>query len=533
MQAIIHAFGTENQKRQKALAIQLFSSAMLTIFVIFGAIACSSDDDDGLTDSDAPTDGDQSPIVTDHEFPTTDGDTTPDGDSEEGDLDVSETESDVDQDLEFADGDLDGEQSETFEYENEYSDFAPDGDFEWEIPGGDEDPTDIGEQAADELVLPFDNREVMELTPFCAWTYQVENAAESRAGQVATAVCLSDPLGSDELYRHDGENALANPPLRSSFALANENMGWAVYRPFNADGRIDHDSQVVFRREEKLNTGKIEVAYFSADIPAIDNCRFVQTAALPVQSDEKDDQVDFLAAYVWEYDDENAYLVTRPYRAITGPENDASITALADPTYITLNYGFRQASQVRIVNHANQVWLNAGDSLHALSSSGEYLNSHRLNLILDDDSRFDLIDFAISSDGVYISTLTQVEFTNGSLETVWTLQPAATPHQVTKLWRFGYEYNAYRTAFSADSRYAMVANGDPNTYDDLYVIDLDRSPLSVQATNQPVWGRPLSFDDPSRLLLAFPISSDLFRSVDLRIDSVAFSTLLDRSFNLE
>ncbi|RJO63915.1 MAG: hypothetical protein C4523_19125 [Myxococcales bacterium] len=475
----------------------LVLAALIATFSIALA-ACSNKTEDG---GNSPGDVDPGEIDFGHPDADVDYDLPPvDGDaSEDGDDDLSE-------DGELADGESDGGE------EGESWDFEPAGEFEWEFPEADQDPTDIGEQEPNEKVLPFDGRQTVETSPFGVWEYTLAvNDAQASEAQAA----LKSGFGGGETVTAVAPGGITgNPPQESSIANAGDTLAWSAYRAFNADGSVPSDPVIVLRRERQL-TFQVEIRYWSATAPEQTNAEFKQAAIVPNQPTAGENEAIVAVVHLWELAEDDAFLYFRVYRALIDGDS-VSLVAQGEGANVRLLGGHRDDIPIRIFAGGDYLWLNAGDSLHRFTPLGVLVASYPILYGIENVARNDVLDFALSPDAASVSILGEVAFEDESTETVWSLHPTSLVSGFIKQFRFGYAYPNYRTIFSPDSRYAFVVNGDPNVYDDAYFADIEAETVIVNAVNQPFWGRPLTAADPDRFQIAYPVSTDGFKSIGLR-----------------
>ncbi len=421
------------------------------------------------------------------------------------------------------------------EAEND-SEFQLDGD--WDLPPADQDPTDIGEQEPEELVLLFDDREVLEKSPFGFWQYDIRKGESDTSHSVAT-LHQADPTGT-VLATNEGADYTSNPPCRSSMMQVSDNIAWAAYTPFDADSRVPEKRLVILRRERKISDTLYEIKYFHIEPPERSQADFRQVALLPYQDDilpqKADEEVNLLLIYASEAED-SAVLQSQAVKAVTA---DSTVTLTPRPgqewpTTVALTGGLRARTKVRIVAGKNAIWVNGGGVLCQFDPMGELPETYIVDYYAG--MKRDIVDFALSpneDDGeeTYLSLVMYSE--KGDLRyTSWMILDTADPTEVLKEWRFGSTYDYYRTNFTPDARYAVVANADPNVFNDFYILDTRTGTWKIKGAYQVNWGRPLFLENPTRLLTAFPVSLDSFETVSNRIAITPFADIVSGAFALE
>ncbi len=426
-----------------------------------------------------------------------------DSDMTDADVDADDVESDGDSDAQ-PDGDVDGD------WDYDYADFQPDGDLDWADGDVVED-----DRPPEEKILPFDDRELLEVSPNGFWEYTMENGN-------AVATLRKNLEDEQPLFTNEGLDYTSNPPIEPSMIHISDRLAWAVYRPFNADGRVPEGDQVIIRKERPgAEIGTATITYHTVELPATGKGRLVQVGVLPTQEISDTSHVEFLAAYIWETTSSSAFLMVYKYRARLLSQS-VSITQVGTEDYVRLPSGYRDRTRMRILSSATGIWINAGNGVHNFTNSGVYVASYPLQYGEGDYERFDVVDFALSPDGDMLSVIASIKLRNQERETVWLIHEiddlaVEDPVVLVKEFSFEYEFDLYRTVISADGKYAFCINPDPNIFNDFYYMDLDSVRKRVMAVQQNSWGRPVALDNPSRLLLALPVSTDDFVTIHNRL----------------
>ncbi len=422
-------------------------------------------------------------------------------------------------DIDYVDGDLDDEAGEAGEGKESGSDLDEEiietegeGDFDIDIDfeGGE---VDLGEITPGAKVMPYDGRQIAEKTPLGAWEYLLKQ--ESPLGDSISWARMTEELSatSELQYLNDGETVFGNPPMNSSHKQLSSSLSWSTYRLFDADGRVgsDFDDAFVLRREYD-SSGTMEVDYWKVDLPSRNSdYTFHQVAPLPQQAESGLSSINIIVVWVEEKSDIDILLHPQSFRVnIVG--DSVQLTPLTVELQISLET-FTERTKMRVLESNSKVYLNAGDSVLVFNQAGQFESQHQLIFPVDDIEQTDIVDIAVSPDGLYLSAISHLTLSTGGHETVWSLQKTSLPSFTEKFYRFGGSFDLYRVEFTAQSDYAIACNPDPTINDDFYLMRMSESgSYTIRALRQAVWGRPMFLDNPQRLLQVYPLSLDDFKT---------------------
>ncbi len=440
-----------------------------------------------------------------------------DNDNTDGDMDQSGDEDNSDIDIEAGES---GGDYEPGEYE--VWDYEPDIDLEQS------DGIDI---APEVKVMKYDGRTAGEFSPFGFWEYWLERPEES--SESISRARLSKNFGSEaeQLYFNDGSSKLSNPPLSSCVKAVRSDLIFSAYRIFNADGRADDfDNSFVLRREYKTSN-EVQVDYYKVDLPdKPEEMEFRQVCLLPDQSESSSSKVNVIIAWVKYVSEFKSYVTTQTYTANLISASPR-LNELGQELQTMLPGGFTDRTKMRIIESGNMLYLNAGSSIIRYDSLGEIESQNSIIYPIADISSKDIVDFAVSPDGQFVSAVSHLALSGDKHETVWTLHKTDSLNLTEKIHRFGGSFDLYRTEFTPESDYAVVCNPDPTINDDFYLMKLSGN-HRIEILRQAVWGRPMFINNPQRLLQIYPVSEDEFKSTYNIIETRTLSDILDEAVYL-
>jgi|GEM_PF-3915703 len=478
------------------------------------------DFDDGSNNSDGdsiyipPADHDTNPGDTDGDL-NGDTDSMPDGDTDSMDAEGAEN-SDLDIEAGEGGGDIEAVEYEIWDYE-------PDIDIE----GG--DGPDIGNIDPGTEVLKYDGRTAAEFSPFGFWEYWMARP-EPLPPSVSRARLRTDySVDAELLFYNSGTDVMSNPPYSSCIREVKSNLVFASYRLFNADGRADDfDNSFVLRRENKTGE-ELEISYFRMDLPEKpEEYEFKQVCLLPEQSTSTANRVNVIVAWVKQESEFKSYAVTQTFTAnLNGTTPVLNIRTTE--ALVLLQGGFTNRTKMRIIESDYKLYLNAGSSIIRFDFSGVIESQNSIVYPVSGIESEDIIDFAVSPDGQYVSALSHLVLSGDEHETVWTLHKTNALNITEKIHRFGGSFDLYRTEFTLASEYAIVCNPDPTLNDDFYLMDMGSSTYRIKVLRQAVWGRPMFVGDPELLLQVYPVSDDGFKTTYNHIETRELSDIIDEA----
>lgn len=456
----------------------------------------------------------------------------PDLEAEESDIDFEEEEIETEIiEIEPAD-----EDPEELEPDPDITEHDPDEDESSEYDPEENPPVDGDPEIEEELepepveeTLPFDDREIVEWTPFGFWSYSLRAIERNQSSTVATM--RRDDHEGETVF--EGTTYKSNPPVTASSIQSADKIVWAAYRLFNADGQAPSGNSFIIRRERKIYGNQIEVKYHTANAPDMTDTSLLDLAVLPTQVvPDPEKVVDIFLVYLKIQDGATAFLKTQVLR-YTIDGSDVSYTVVTIPSQTLLTNGIHPDARLRILHGPNAIWLNAGEMILKHSLQGYLQHSYPVLYSYSDIERRDLLDLAVSPDGLWLAIVCHLSFSDGNPDkSLWSVHSTATPSIVEKVHEFDLVYDYYRTAFSPDGDYAVVA--DPaQHYDAPFIFtDLNASNLKLYSARQMLWGRPRFIDNPLRLFLVHPTSFDQFVTVDLDFETVLMSDIVESSEEL-
>lgn len=440
-------------------------------------------------------------------------------DTDLGDLDFPEADPDkdpdniLDNDRDRLDGDADPVEEEIVETET-------DGTEEIEPEEADPEEGEIEEESGPvEVVLPYDGRELFEMTPNGLIVY-TERPGETE-GEVVSEAAMYAAFGEEEPIFPLGDDIwTAPPPSRSSVVKVNASVAWAAYKPARQERYGLGPNDFILRLESDAILSRFTVETHVVTAPSDNAGELTQVGVLIQQAESDSTRVNLLLVYVDRYDESGAQVTFQSFRASVSLEGSVSLTPLSLPVVGLPPHGIHPDALMSVQNDGRKIWVNSGSTLTRFSESGLEPVTEFISFPADNVLRADILDFSASPDGTTLSLVTRLEILEQAEPTIlWSLHRTSAPAVAIRSAVLPGTDLSYRTSFTPDSLYALVQDADPTHERPL--LSMTVRTASTPRTHEVVsYGRPWAIEGPLSLIWVWPFSVDDFATTEVRLDRI-------------